>query len=143
VVGIDNSAEAIELAERNAAELGARNMTFRKADLFDNAAMAELGSFDLVISNPPYIAHEDVTGLQPEVRDHEPQMALTDFSDGYSFYDRFIELAPTMLRDGGNMFLEIGYGQSARLMESFARAGFTVDVLSDLDRIPRILWATK
>jgi release factor glutamine methyltransferase len=143
VVAIDASAAALDVARRNAERLGARNISFHQADFFDDEAMRRLGSFDLVISNPPYISSSEIGGLEPEVRDHEPQMALTDGADGFRFYHRFIELAPHLLRDDASLFLEIGYGQAGRLATTFRQARFEVDVLTDLDRIERILWARK
>jgi release factor glutamine methyltransferase len=143
VVAIDASAAALDVGRRNAERLGARNISFHQADFFDGEAMRRLGSFDLVISNPPYISSSEIGGLEPEVRDHEPQMALTDGADGFRFYHRFIELAPHLLRDDASLFLEIGYGQAGRLATIFRQARFEVDVLTDLDRIERILWARK
>lgn len=143
VVAIDSSQAAVEMARRNAARHGARNITIEQVDFFDDEAMRELGSFDLVISNPPYIPASDIAGLEPEVRDHEPQLALTDTRDGLSFYHRFIELAPTLLREGGHLFLEIGYGQASRLRGMFESARFEVTLLTDLDRVQRILWARR
>lgn len=141
VVAIDYSEAALELARGNAARLNARNIAFERVDFFDDAAMRALGSFDLVISNPPYISESEHATLEPEVRDHEPRLALTDGGDGYAFYRRFIQLAPRLLRDEGSLFMEIGYGQSADLVAMFRKAGFGVDVLTDLDKIDRILWA--
>jgi release factor glutamine methyltransferase len=143
VVAIDSSQKAIELAERNAARLGARNISFRDADFFDDEQVRSLGSFDLIISNPPYIPEHEISTLEPEVREHEPHGALTDRGDGMAFYRRFIELAPHLLRDGGSLFLEIGYGQAAALVKMFRGAGFNVDVLTDLDRVERILWVQR
>lgn len=143
VVAIDTSSEALELARRNAEKLGARNVTFHHADFFDDAAMHTLGSFDLIVSNPPYIAVAEVETLEPEVREHEPHIALTDNGDGLSFYHRFVQLAPTLMREGGSIFLELGYGQAPIVEEMFRRARFTVDVLSDLDKVPRILWGVR
>jgi release factor glutamine methyltransferase len=143
VIAIDSSEEAVELARRNAERHGARNITFRRIDFFDDEAMRSLGSFDLVISNPPYIPKSDIETLEPEVREHEPHTALTDHGDGLGFYRRFIELAPQLLRDGSNLFLEIGYGQAPDLVRMFRSARFTVDLLTDLDRVERILWAQR
>lgn len=143
VVAIDRSAAALELARENAGKLGAKNIDFQQVDIFDDAAVTALGSFDLLISNPPYIAAADMGSLEPEVREHEPQFALTDDGDGYAFYRRFIELTPTLIRDGASLFLEIGYGQGPTLRRLFSDAGFTVDILTDLDRTERILWATR
>ncbi|HVZ38289.1 MAG TPA: peptide chain release factor N(5)-glutamine methyltransferase [Candidatus Kapabacteria bacterium] len=141
VIAIDSSEEALELARSNAEELGARNITFRHADLFDDEAMRALGSFDVVVSNPPYIPPEEIATLEPEVRDHEPRMALTDENDGFDFYRRFIELAPRLLREGASMFFEIGFGQAERLGAMYRSAGFDVDLLTDLEKVQRILWA--
>lgn len=143
VVAIDSSAEALEVARHNAERLGARNITFAHLDFFDDEGMRALGSFDLVVSNPPYIPAADLGTLEPEVRDHEPHGALTDGGDGYRFFRHFIELAPSLFREESSLFLEIGYGQGGRLGEMFRRAGFEVDLLTDLDRIERILWAQK
>jgi len=143
VVAIDVSEEALEVARRNAERLGARNISFERADFFDDMAVRSLGSFDLVISNPPYISSAEIPGLEPEVRDHEPSVALTDGADGFRFYHRFLEFAPRLLRDGASLFLEIGYGQARQLTTLFRGAGFEVDILTDLDRVERILWARK
>lgn len=143
VVAIDVSDRALDVARRNAERLGARNIAFEQCDIMNDEAVRALGSFDLIVSNPPYVAEADLAGLQPEVRDHEPQLALTDLGDGLAFYRRFIELAPTLLRSGGHLFAEIGYGQSSVLDAMYREAGFTVDILDDLERIPRVLWAQR
>jgi len=143
VVAIDSSPEALEVARRNAERLGARNITFHQTDFFDDEGMRSLGSFDLIVSNPPYIAAADLATLQPEVRDHEPHLALTDGGDGLRFFRRFIDLSPRILRDESSFFMEIGYGQGHSLAVMFRKAGFEVDLLTDLDRVERILWAQK
>lgn len=143
VVAIDSSAAALDVARRNAERLGARNITFQQVDFFDDEQMYLLGSFDLVISNPPYIPVRDIPTLEPEVRDHEPRLALTDEADGLRFFHRFIELSPRLLREESSLFLEIGYGQGRMLADMFRKARFEVDLLTDLDRVERILWAQK
>jgi len=143
VVAIDVSAEALALAERNARRLGARNITFHQIDFFDSRRVRDLGSFDLIISNPPYIPAVEIGTLEPEVRDHEPHSALTDNGDGLKFYRQFVALAPEMIRDEASLFLEIGYDQAPGLSRMFRQAGFDVDLLTDLDRVERILWARK
>lgn len=143
VVAIDSSVEALDVARRNAVELGARNIAFGHVDLFDDEAMRSLGSFDLIVSNPPYIAVAEFADLQPEVRDYEPRLALTDNGDGYRFYRRFLELAPHILRAPGAIFFELGYGQAATVSQLFRAAGFDVDILTDLDRVERILWGRR
>lgn len=140
VVAIDISEEALSVARANCERLGARNVSMIRCD-FMSDDVGSLGTFDLIVSNPPYVAARDLPGLEPEVRDHEPRLALTDDGDGLAFYRRILDVAPTLLRSGGNIFLEIGYGQSEALDALCRDAGFEVDVLTDLDRVPRILWA--
>lgn len=143
VVAIDVSEAALEVAQRNADRLGARNISLIKCDFMNDADVHSLGSFDLIVSNPPYVAMAEIAGLQPEVRDHEPQMALTDMADGLEFYRRFSDVAQSLLRAGGHLFVEIGFGQADAIEAMFRDAGFSVDILDDLDRIPRVLWAQR
>jgi len=143
VIAIDASEAALDVARRNAERLGARNIAFHRIDFFDDEAVRTLGSFDLVISNPPYIPASDIRTLQPEVRDHEPHLALTDGGDGLGFFRRFIDLSARLLRDESSLFLEIGYGQGGEVAGLFRRAGFEADLLTDLDRVERILWVQK
>lgn len=143
VVAIDASEGAVEIARRNAVKLGARNILIRQVDFFDDAKLGELGSFDLIISNPPYIPPGEIATLDPEVRDHEPHLALTDFQDGLRFYRRILEVLPRLLRSHGSVFLEVGYGQAPGLKRMFEQGGYGVDVLTDLDKIERILWVQR
>lgn len=143
VIAIDVSEKALEIARENAARLGTDHIDFRRVDFFNDAEVAALGSFDLIISNPPYIAEADVADLQREVRDHEPRIAVTDGGDGLAFYRRFARLAPTLLRREGTMFLELGYDQAAGVRALFEQAGFEVDIYTDLNRIDRILRARR
>jgi len=137
VEAVDRSADALAVARANAQRLGLP-VRFRQAHWLQDA-----GIYDLVVSNPPYVAAAEIAGLDPEVRDHEPHTALTDHGDGLAFYRRFVEIAPRVLRQGGHYFLEIGFGQSGALDAIYREAGFEVDILSDLDGIPRILWARR
>lgn len=143
VVGIDISEQALEIAQENALRLETKHVNFRRVDFFDDEEVAELGSFDLIISNPPYIAEVDIAELQVEVRDHEPHIALTDGGDGLKFYRRFVHVAPTLLRQEGTLFLELGYNQGPEVRKLFEGAGFEVDIYTDLNRIERILRARR
>lgn len=140
VVAIDASVKALEVARRNGESLGAKNIEFRAIDFFDDNGMRGLGTFDLIVSNPPYVPVAQMVELQPEVRDYEPRLALTDDGDGYRFYRRFIDLAPHILRTPGTVFFELGYGQAPTVRQLFTAAGYEVDILTDLDRVERILW---
>ncbi|MFY9210601.1 MAG: peptide chain release factor N(5)-glutamine methyltransferase [Aestuariivita sp.] len=100
------------------------------------------GSFDLIVSNPPYIAAEEMPGLEEEVRHHEPEMALTDGGDGLSAYREIARSAPHHLAQGGRLLVEIGPTQGAQVMEILARSGFTdLNCLQDLDRRDRVVVA--
>lgn len=144
VTAIDISPEALAIARQNAQQLGARNIDFHQIDLFDDERMRDLGSFDLIVANPPYIPTAEIGTLEPEVRDFEPHTALTDGDDGYRVHRRLAELFPLLCREGGNMFVELGYGQAATVRKLFERTPHrTITVLTDLDKIERILWVQK
>lgn len=136
-LGIDVSEAALAVARDNAASLGLeRRVALLRGDW--TAGLDEKG-FDLVVSNPPYIRSGDIEGLQPEVRDHEPRLALDGGPDGL---DAYRNLAPEILRvlkPGGRFLVEIGFDQSAEVEALFKAAGatevFTAKDLADRDRV--------
>ncbi len=136
-LGIDISEEALAVARDNAAQLGlAGRMALMRSDW---TAMLGEGTFDLVVSNPPYIATDVLPTLEPEVRDHEPRLALEGGADGL---DHYRVLAPEILRvlkPGGAFAVEIGYDQKAAVEALFRAAGAeqvqTIRDLSDKDRV--------
>ena len=134
VTASDISEKALETAEKNAEKLGAE-VAFVKSDLFS----AIPGTFDLVVSNPPYITEEEIGKLEPEVRDFEPFAALSGGPDGLDFYKRIAEEAGTHLKKGGRIYLEIGYDQGTSVKELFENKGFTdghlIRDLSGKDRV--------
>ena len=141
-VGIDASPEALEYARRNAAELGvAERAALREGDLFSALEAAE--TFDLVISNPPYVKEGDREGLMPDVRDHEPSMALFVPGDGLAFYHRILEGAQPHLAPGGVIVLELPGEDGSVVAGSAERhlAGAALDVRQDLSGKERILVA--
>lgn len=139
-VGLDVSEKALEVSRRNAEthHVSAR-LELKKSDVF--AALGD-EKFDLIVSNPPYIPHADIAGLQAEVRDFEPLNALTDGGDGLSIIEAIVSAAPRHLNGGGFLLLEIGFGQ-AQAVESLFAARFwqTVEILPDLQEIPRTVRA--
>ena len=143
VVAIDLSEEAIAIARENAERLGAERIDFQQIDFFDDKGMSSIGSFDLIISNPPYVSQQEVGELQVEIREHEPMIAVTDGRDGLSFYRRFALLAPNLLRKEGEIFLELGYGMATNVQRIFEKEGFDVEIYTDFDRIKRILRARR
>ena len=108
----DLSKEALEVAERNARLNGCKSVKFVESDMFD-AFCGRLGKkkFNLIISNPPYVPPSVIEGLEPEVRDHEPMMALDGGRDGLDFYRIIAAQAPEHLKKGGVLMLEIGFDQ--------------------------------
>ena len=145
VLGTDISDDALAVARVNAHKLGAYNVGFVRADLFDGVAqvMARAGMparFELVTSNPPYIPTADIATLMADVRDHEPHLALDGGSDGLDLVRRIVQDAPNWLVPGGALAMEIGAGQAPAVAELFAARGFT-DVRSerDLARIERVV----
>ena len=136
-VGTDVSTEALAVARENAANLDLDN----RCDFIRTEWATGFGdhSFDLVVSNPPYIPTADIAGLDPEVREHDPHLALDGGPDGLQAYR---ELAPEIrriLRPGGFFAVEIGWDQGAQVKAMFEQAGFedviVVKDLSDRDRV--------
>jgi release factor glutamine methyltransferase len=112
VTAIDVSPDALDVARRNAERNGvADRVTFLQGDLFEPLPAGI--AFDLVVSNPPYIAGHEFAGLQPEVRDHEPRGALDGGADGLAFYRRIAAGVGPFLKPGGRLLLEIGSTQDA------------------------------
>ena len=80
--------------------------------------------FDVIVSNPPYIPSEVIEGLEPEVRDHEPRLALDGEADGLKFYRILAERSMAYLKPGGKIYMEIGFDQGKDVSELFEQAGF-------------------
>lgn len=139
-VATDISVTALEVAVRNAARHGVDT----RLDLCLSDWFAQVtGVFDLIVSNPPYIAVDEMTGLSAEVRDHDPEGALTDGGDGLSAYRAIASGAGAHLRPGGRIALEIGWQQGAQVRDILKRAGFAeVTSLPDLDGRDRVVIGT-
>lgn len=140
-LGVDLSPLALKVAALNATSLGL-------ADRVDWAAGSWFspvsGVFDLIVSNPPYIAADEMAGLAPEVRLHEPGMALTDGADGLSAYRAILSGAGAHLAEGGRILLEIGPTQAAAVSSLARDAGFqSLRVLPDLDGRDRVVVAAR
>lgn len=136
VVATEVSPDAAAIAVKNAARNGvADRVDIRVGDLFAPVAGER---FDLVVSNPPYIASAVIPTLSPEVR-REPQLALDGGADGLQFYDRICAVARAHLVPGGWLVVEHGYDQADAVRARFEAAGFTDIVLThDLGKNPRI-----
>lgn len=140
-VGLDISEKALEIAGLNARNNGVSNrLELKISDVF--AALRQNASFDLIVSNPPYIPRGEIKDLQPEVRNFDPLDALTDGADGLSIIEKIAGDAPRFLKSGGFLLLEIGFGQSEKVREMFSPEKWqSVEILPDLQGIPRTVVA--
>ncbi|MFK7837778.1 MAG: peptide chain release factor N(5)-glutamine methyltransferase [Sulfitobacter sp.] len=138
-VGVDLSEDACLQASANTVSLGVQaRAEIKLSDWFDRVD----GRFDLIVSNPPYLAAEEMAQVAPELRDHEPQMALTDGFDGLSAYRIIASEAQGYLTATGRVLVEIGWQQGAAVSEIFRRSGWAeVTLAHDLDGRPRVVCA--
>lgn len=138
-VGTDISEKALETARWNAKRLGEENAEFIQGDLFEHVE----GRFQIIVSNPPYIATGVIDGLMEEVRLHEPMCALDGGEDGLSFYRRIIEEAKSHLCGGGQLFFEIGYDQGEAVSGLMRAAGYRdVECVKDFAGLDRVVFGT-
>ena len=137
--GADISAEALKIARKNAENLGIKP-EFVQSDLFSHI----LEKYDIIVSNPPYIATEVIGVLDPEVRDHEPLLALDGMEDGLHFYRRIVADADRYLNDGGCLCFEIGFDQGEAVSELMRQAGYRdIKVIRDLSGLDRVVIGGK
>ncbi len=137
--GTDVSEDALQVARANAERYG---LTPRCHFANCNMAAGLRGPFDLIVSNPPYIASSDIAGLEPEVRDYDPALALDGGPDGLECYRAIAIEARRLLAPGGRLVVELGQGQEAAVRGLFNEAGLTAgEARQDLAGIPRALGA--
>ncbi|MDI1243004.1 MAG: peptide chain release factor N(5)-glutamine methyltransferase [bacterium] len=137
-LAVDISEAAVKVARRNAEihELYDR-LQMLQSDIFESVNEE---TFDLIVSNPPYVPLAQYDGLQPEVRDHDPRVALTDGSTGLTIIERIIVGAPEFLQPAGRLLMEIGFGQNEHVEGVFDPATWeSVSLIHDLQGIPRIV----
>lgn len=137
--GTDISTAALKVARENAARCGVEGRcTFVVCDI---ASIVE-GPFDLLVSNPPYIAHDEIMSLAPEVKNYDPTVALDGGADGLAAYRAIAADAKRLLAPGARMFVELGAGQEATVRDLFTNVGLTAGIARpDLAGIPRVLGA--
>ena len=137
--GTDISTGALKVARENAARCGVEGRcTFVVCDI---ASVVE-GPFDLLVSNPPYIAHDEITSLAPEVKNYDPMVALDGGDDGLAAYRAIAADAKRLLAPGARMFVELGAGQEAAVRDLFTNVGLIAGIArTDLAGIPRVLGA--
>ena len=133
--GVDLSEKALEVAQRNGEELGIE-VFWVQSDLFDKVS----GSYDIIVSNPPYIETSVIEGLMDEVKLYEPRMALDGTEDGLFFYREITMQAGKYLKNNGILAFEIGYNQGKAVSEFMKENGYEeVQVLQDLAGLDRVV----
>ncbi|HTZ11619.1 MAG TPA: peptide chain release factor N(5)-glutamine methyltransferase [Candidatus Margulisiibacteriota bacterium] len=142
ILACDISREALKVAAQNTSLQGVR-VDLREGDLFDACILAN-DAFDLIVSNPPYIANKDFTTLQPEIS-YEPRIALDGGEDGLVFYRRIAAGGRRYLKDGGYLILEIGIDQALPIKEILDQEGSLKikEVIRDYNNIERVIVVDK
>ncbi len=136
VTGADISETALLFAERNRARLGADNVKFIKSDMFGKIS----GTYDMILSNPPYIKSADIEGLMSEVKDCEPRLALDGHEDGLFFYRILAKEGFGHLKPGGHIIMETGCEQAAQVCELLEQYDYTdIRVVKDLAGLDRVV----
>lgn len=146
VTAVDISADALAVAERNARRHGVHDrMRLALADVYETrAAQPPLGIFDVIVSNPPYVSEASVTGLAPEILEHEPRVALSDGGDGLEFYRRIARDARAHMGVDAQLMVEAGAGQTQAIIAIIKSAGLEPrGVITDLAGIPRVVKASN
>lgn len=140
VLAVDLSEEALRTASDNAKRLGAE-VIFLHSDLFLNVSEEPV---DILVSNPPYIPEKVIETLMPEVRDHEPRMALEASDNGLYFYRQLAREGFRRINPGGRIYVEIGFDQAEAVSSIFQDNGFTqVQVKKDLAGLDRVVKACR
>jgi len=137
--GTDVSSAALDVARANATRC---RLDIRCNFVICNIATGVEGPFDLIVSNPPYIAHDEIATLAPEVRDYDPQVALDGGQDGFDAYRSIASDIKRILAPGGRLFVELGRGQDEQVRALFTKAGLSPGIpRKDLAGITRVLGA--
>ena len=143
-VGVDVNGQALEQARLNAEQLGlAERCRFLASDLFSEIPLGSL--FDLIVSNPPYVADAELPATPPDVRSFEPHSALLGGADGLDFYHRIVPAAPEFLAPRGYLAVEIAEQRAAEVAAIFAAVGRfeAIEVRNDLGGRPRVVVARE
>ncbi|MCU0375329.1 MAG: peptide chain release factor N(5)-glutamine methyltransferase [Chitinophagaceae bacterium] len=143
VTGIDVSADALEVAAHNAAVLQAK-VDFKAVDFLNTQETAQLGSFNVIVSNPPYVPDNEEEALEPQVKKWEPASALfVPDSDPLIFYNSLADFAENNLLPGGYVYMECHYLFAQHVKELFESRGFAAHLLQDMSGNDRLVWGCK
>ena len=144
ITSTDISAEALTLAQENASKYNLSDrIRFMQHDIL-REDMDKFPEFDLVVSNPPYVSLESFSSLQKEIKDYEPKTAVTDGSDGLSFYRVIVQKASPKIKEGGKLFFEMAQGQYDDVKDLMIKNNFShIEVVKDYQNIERIISGEK
>ena len=137
IIATDISSQALEVAKQNIETFKIENILLYKHNFLTQNLQ---GKFDLIVSNPPYISHEEYNSLPNSIKNYEPKIALTDKTDGLSFYLRFADILNHIINPGGLFICELGTSQSIiNIKNLFTDKGYEYQILKDLNGDDRIL----
>lgn len=142
IIATDVSKRALRLAAVNARLNQVNNVRFILSDLFKTFEESQL-TFDLIVSNPPYVARADWQILDRPVRDFEPKKALLAGQDGLNFIRRLVKKAGQFLQPAGFLVMEIGAGQARKVVELLETGWSQIEIINDYSGLPRVVSARK
>ena len=139
VSSVDISEKALEIAKNNA-KLNNVDVNFIKCDILKEIPK---GSYDVIVSNPPYIPTAVIEGLEKNVKDHEPRLALDGGNDGLDFYRRITDIAPSLLNKDGTLLYEVGHDQAQDVKKLMEKGFKNIEIIKDLCGIERTVYGVK
>lgn len=143
-VGADISEAALKVASGNREKLGADDVTFVKSNIFSDINVNDAELFDVIVSNPPYIATGEIETLTEEVRIHDPYIALDGLDDGLHFYREITQQSMNYIKSGGWLLYEIGCTQAHDVSDIMSEYGYSnIKVIKDLAGLDRVVMGQR
>lgn len=144
IIALDISEDALNLAKENSEIYNAdKQIEFIKKNIFDDISFYDL-QFDIIVSNPPYVAKDEYPILQKEIIDYEPKIAVTDDEDGLKFYRRIIQIAADYLKSKGKLYFEVGKNQSNVIYDMMKKNNFSdIQIVKDFQQMDRVIYGIK
>lgn len=143
-LGADISEAALKVASGNREKLGADDVTFVKSNIFSDINVNDDELFDVIVSNPPYIATGEIETLTEEVRIHDPYIALDGLEDGLHFYREITQQSMNYIKSGGWLLYEIGYTQAHDVSDIMSEYGYSnIKVIKDLAGLDRVVMGQR
>jgi len=144
ITAVDVSEKALEIAGQNAKKNEVQNIEFKALDIFDETVESFGKSYDIIVSNPPYISKENLKKTESEVKDFEPAAALTDGANGMSFYERISEAGAALLNEKGTLFFEVEKDADEKVKMILTNHGYkNVETKKDYSGITRVIWGSR